>query len=296
MKLKVKGILPAMLTPFTRGGAKVDYDKAAEFAEYLVKKGADGLFVCGTTGEGQLLSVEERKNIAKLAVDTVGKRASIVVQTGFIDTATTIELTRHAESIGASAASVCAPFFYGYDEEALLQHYRKVAQSAPALPILLYNIPSCTHNPISVDLAIRLGERVKNIVGMKDSGGAIQYLKDVIRLAPKDFAVFNGTDEYAIAAYTCGAAGAVSGPSNVVPELQLGIFAAVQKGDMKKARRLQDQLDSWCGVLKYGRMLAYFKEALRVQGMDLGAVRPPQRELTQKEKKDFRTTCERMMR
>jgi 4-hydroxy-tetrahydrodipicolinate synthase len=283
MQFDVQGVIPAMVTPFTRGGKNVDYDKACGVARHLAKRGVNGLFIAGTTGEGMLMTQEERKRLLEELVAVVGKRLKVIAHTGCLDTPGTIALTRHAREVGAAAAGVIAPGFYGYDETALLQHYKAVARSVKGFPVLLYNLPGCTRNLLTPELIINLATSVDNIVGIKDSGGQIQNLNVVLAKRPKDFRVINGTDEYSIQAISTGADGSVSSTANVVPNLFLAIYNNVKKGNQAAAWRAQKQLTEACRLFQYGRMVAYYKEGLRLQGVDAGFVRGPQRELTKAE-------------
>ncbi|MFP4500026.1 MAG: dihydrodipicolinate synthase family protein [Candidatus Hydrogenedentota bacterium] len=286
MRFKAEGIIVAMVTPFTKGGRNVDLAKAGTLAAWLVKRGAAGLFVCGTTGEGMLMTAEERRAVLERVLDTVGDKALVVAHTGALDTATAISLTTHAQKAGAHAAGVVAPSFYGYDDRALAQHYKAVAKAAPDLPILLYNIPGCAKNVLSPEFLLQLAA-VDNIVGVKDSSGDMSDLTWLIGNAPPDFHVINGTDEYGYQAFLAGGKAAVSGTGNVVIDVYKAVYDNVQKGNLKKAWEMQVRLANACRILAYGQMTAVMKEGMRVRGFDPGYVRPPQRELTAGEKKQL---------
>jgi len=287
MKFSLEGLVPALLTPFTKGGAQVDYDKACALANRLADQGVAAVFPCGTTGEGFLMTLEERKKLVAEVVQAVRGRIKVIVHSGCFDTASTIELTRHAAEVGAVAAGVVTPGFYTYDDASLARHYKLVAAAVKGFPIFLYNIPGCAKNALSPELILRLANEVENIIGLKDSAGQIQNLTRVIDGAPKGFTVLNGVDEYTFQALLSGASGSVTSTANVAPELFLNVMTALKKGDVKKARAAQTKLDSACKIFQYGKMVAYYKEGLRLRGFDPGYVRPPQRELTADEKKTF---------
>lgn len=288
MTLKLGGVIPAMLTPFTRAGAKVDYDRAGELALYLAKKGVDGLFVAGTTGEGMLMRIEERKKLLEVVVDAVGDRLDVIAQTGCLDTPGTIELTRHAARAGAVAAGIVTPAFYGYDEASLYAHYKKVAGAVADFPIMLYDIPSTSKNLVGPSLIVKLAKDIKNIVGVKDSGGRMQKLNELLAIAPKGFIIINGVDEYTFQARIAGVHGSVSSTANVVPEMFKAVNKYVDAGQLEKAWKVQKKLGKVCALFRYGAMVSVYKEALRLRGFDSGYVRGPQRELTKTERRDLK--------
>lgn len=287
MKFQLEGVIPAMLTPFDKNGKNVDLQKTGELVDRLAKQGVHGVFPCGTTGEGMLMTLDERKRLIEAVVAASKKRIKVIAHTGCLDTASTIELTRHAMEAGADAAGVVAPGFYSFDDESLAAHYGAIAKAVKGFPILLYNIPGCAKNWLSPALIISLANRFDNIVGMKDSSGDMSALTRILAGKPKDFTVINGVDEYSFQALMAGARGCVSSTANVVPELFLNIFNAVKSGDLKKAWDNQVKLAQACTLFQYGRMVAFYKEGLRLRGLDVGGVRAPQRALTAAEKKAF---------
>jgi len=294
MKLKLEGVISAMMTPFTKGGEFVDFDKVGPLAARLVKQGAKGLFPCGTTGEGMLLSIEERKVVAEEVVAAVGKKAKVIPQTGCLDTASTIELTRHARDCGAAAVAVVTPFYYAYDDASLMQYYTAVAKSVPEFPILVYNIPSCARNTITPQFLVKLVEKNPNIVGIKDSMGSMAALTQMLLMMPSGFNVINGVDEYGYQAILAGCPAAVSGLSNVVCEIYVAVFDYLAKGDLKKAWKEQLRLARAATIFEYGKKAAMFKEGSRMRGFDAGYVRPPMRDLTAAELKNLRKDLEEL--
>ncbi len=284
-KIKIEGILAAMVTPFTKGGDFVDFDKVGPLANRLLSQGAHGLFPCGTTSEGMLMNPDERREVVEEVLRSVPKNTQVIPHTGGFDTATTIELTRHARDCGAKAAAIVSPFFYGYDDAALFQYYKTVARSVDGFPILMYNIPSCARNVLHPELVIRIAESEENIVGIKDSGGLMTALTRMLGNAPQGFHVISGTDDYGFQALVAGCPAVVSGLSNVVCEIYAAVYNNVRKGNLKKAWQEQIKLEKAARIFKYGQNLAAFKEGLRLRGFDAGYVRPPQRDLTAQEKR-----------
>lgn len=284
-KIKIEGILAAMVTPFTKGGDYVDFDKVGPLANRLLSQGAHGLFPCGTTSEGMLMNPDERREVVEEVMRSVPKKTPVIAHTGGFDTATTIELTRHARDCGAKAAAIVAPFFYGYDDAALFQYYKTVARAVDGFPVLMYNIPGCAKNVLHPELVIRIAESEENIVGIKDSAGVMTNLTRLLGNVPNGFHVICGTDDYGFQALLAGCPAVVSGLSNVVCEIYASVYNNVRKGNLKKAWQDQIRLEKAARIFRYGQNVAAFKEGLRLRGFDAGYVRPPQRDLTAAEKR-----------
>lgn len=287
MRFKPEGIIAAMVTPFTQGGEYVDLDKVGPLAQFLVKHGAKGLFPCGTTGEGMLLSDDERKEVLEEVVQAVGKEVTVVAHVGAFDTGATIDLAEHAAASGAHACAVVAPGYYSYDDRALKAHFKSVANAIDGFPVLLYNIPGCAKNVLSPELVVEMANSVENIKGIKDSGGNMIALGKMVAGAPKGFHVINGADEYGYQAFSMGTKAAVSGSFNVTLGRYPKVHEFFMKGNTKRAWKEQIKLTEECGVLDYGGGVAAYKEGLRLRGFDAGAVRAPQRELTAAEKRSI---------
>jgi dihydrodipicolinate synthase/N-acetylneuraminate lyase len=285
VNFKQTGVVPALLTMFNRGGRKIDVDATLELARWLVKKGVSGLFVNGTTGEGLIMTVEERKMMVEAVMKECSDKIPITVQTGSISGLEAVELTRHARDVGAHAASAVMPFFYRQDDPAIENYYRKVAATVPGLPLLIYNLPSCTGTDLSAPLAVRLVETVDNIVGVKESSGSLVKIQDLLRLSNGKVCVGCGEDLLTLPALLTGASFSVTGVSNAFPEPFVATHKAFHSGDMVRAKRYQRRIVDACNAAERARLIAVFKEALRLRGLPSGSVRLPNRELTRAEKK-----------
>jgi len=294
ISLDMHGIYPAMVTPMRDGGGRVDYECAEHYASWLADKGVHGLFIGGTTGEGLLLSLEEREQLTEAVVRAVGKRIGVTIHAGCLGTRDTIRLVRHTMEAGAKAAAVVAPAFFKYDPESLFLHFKMVLDGVPECPILLYDIPGNSGNPIPVDVTLRLVDACQNLKGMKDSTGDIKKFNHLRAQTPSDFVIFGGTDDYMMQALYGGANGTVASKANIVPQFFLEVYEAVRNGEREKAIAAQHKLNAATKCFDYGAGLAAYKEALRFLGFDVGSVRPPQRELTDQEKGELRADLERV--
>jgi len=284
--LRLKGIIPAILTPFD-DDYEIDERAFEELCNYLIEKGVSGLFVAGTTGEGPLLSLEERTKLFKLAVMSANGRVPIICHIGSISLKDTVTLIRSAIDARADAVAIVSPYYYRFDEIAIEDYYNKVLEEAKGLPVFLYNIPGLTNNPISSGLAQRLFEQEK-ISGVKDSSGNITVLKSFIDISP-EFQVVSGTDELFLLALSLGVVGSVSSTANVFPEIFTGIYSAFLNRDMDMAIENQRKLNELCKIFQYGKLISTYKYALSLRGFKISdRVRSPQRKLTEEEKEVIR--------
>lgn len=272
--LPIRGVIVPMLTPFTESGA-VDTMALGPLANFLIERGVSGLFPLGTTGEGPLLTLDERFRVAEEIVRIADNRVPVIIHTGAISTAETIELTRHAQQAGAQAAAVVPPYFYRLSEEALFDHFVAVANAVPDFPIYLYDNPGVTPNVINVPLALRLAEACQNILGLKDSSGSLDTLEATRGLKDGRFNTASGPDALILAGQALGLDACVSGNANFVPELVVGVVDAVRAGDMERARALQHRLNQVRRALGDGRDLSLFKAMCARRGVPVGDVRPP---------------------
>lgn len=275
MNFKVNGVIVPMLTPFDEQG-RLNPNATTQLTNFLINKGVAGLFPAGTTSEGPLLSITERRQVAEIVVKSSAGRVPVIVHTGAITTGETIELTQHAQQIGADAAAIIPPFYFRYSDDALFHHYAAVAQAVPDFPIYLYNNPGVgNNNRLSLPLVQRLLDACPNIVGMKDSSGSLELPLQAAQIRGGAFNTASGGDGMILQGVAAGIDACVSGNANVVPELVVSLHRAASDGDWPQARCLQQQLDQVRSLLKDGRDLSLFKAMLTRRGLLVGSVRPP---------------------
>ena len=151
MDFKLRGIIVPIVTPFD-GVGNIDTVAVTRLVDYLIERGIAGLFPGGTTGEGFLLSLDERRQLGEAVVAAADGRVPVIVHAGAATTGDAVVLTRHALSVGAQAVAVIPPFVYHYGDEALLRHFVAVAESVPELPFYLYNFPAICNNTLTTEL------------------------------------------------------------------------------------------------------------------------------------------------
>lgn len=268
---KVKGLYTALLTAFDDRG-RVDTDRIAKLVRFQVLKGADGIFPCGSTGLGPMLTVEERKSVAEAAIGASRKRIPVVVQVGAADTTSAVDLAKHAEDAGAYAVASLTPYYYRPGDRAVAKHFETLSE-AVEIPVLAYNIPQFTGNSLQAKTVAELAER-GIISGLKDSSRDFLHLMELVDSVPGDFPVMNGTEEYGLFAIYSGASGLVSGGASAVPELFKSMLTAVRRGDHAAALAEQSTVRAFKGLVKQNQISAYY-EILKVRGLDCGSPRRP---------------------
>jgi 4-hydroxy-tetrahydrodipicolinate synthase len=284
---QIKGVVTPIVTPFKENG-QIDLAAVDLLVDYLIDRGIHALMVAGSTGEGMLLSVAERKLLFDAVVKKTGGRIPVLAHTGSIDTQTTLELTRYVQSIGADCASMIVPFFYTYDEESLFLHFVTIANAVPDFPIMLYVFPGNAKNDISPGLLKRLCSAAPNIIGIKSSNDDLSRFADYINAAGSDFTACFGVDELMLQGFFTGSKAQVSGNSNVCPEVMVDVYNTYQSGDLTLAKQKFTLAHQIMRAIHFGQPLAYYKEALKLRGIPAGTVRSPQRNLTPEECKQLK--------
>ncbi|HSR35182.1 MAG TPA: dihydrodipicolinate synthase family protein [Anaerolineae bacterium] len=279
----LKGVIVAMLTPFDQEGELYE-EGVRGVASWLIEKGVHGLFVCGTAGEGMLMSTEQRQRVAEIAVDEVKGRIPVIVHAGALSTAEAIALARHAQSSGAQAAGVVAPPFYPMDHICLVDHFVHVAQAVPDFPVYLYNLPGLAKNDIAPSVVADVCQQAGNVVGIKDSSRDVQRLTDYAKAAPEGFEVIVGSDGILLDGLQAGAVAGVSALASVFPEPVVGVWDGFVSGDLEMAQANQALIGKLRSAVKFGPYLGAYKEALRRRGVPAGYPRSPLRSLSDDEK------------
>jgi 4-hydroxy-tetrahydrodipicolinate synthase len=277
-------VITAMVTPFRADGS-LDPDEAQRLANHLVSHGSEGLVVAGSTGEGATLTDEEKSTLFRAVVDAVHGKAPVIAGTGTYSTEHSIELTRMAEKAGVDAALVVTPYYNRPPQDALLHHFRTVADSSN-LPVVLYDIPARSAIKIDVDTIVRAAEH-PNIVGLKDAGSDISASTLTAALVPDDFEVYSGNDPETLALQAIGAVGVISVQSHVMGELLLEQFEAFGRGDIARAREIQFLQRRTQPALLTNNPIP-IKAAVRMLGFNVGEPRPPLRPANADEEENIR--------
>jgi len=290
---RLRGVIIALPTPMEQDGS-VDVTAVGRLVEWLVDRGVDGVFACGTTGEGPLLSDDERVEVLQAAVAAAAGRVPVVAQVGGITTAGTMATAQRCAAAGADALAVIAPYYFKHSEDALIAHFELVAEAVPGLPVLLYNIPQNTGNPVSPSVVRALLPR-PNLVGMKDSTGDPYGILQVSEAAGPDFRILVGADLMLPSVAAMGWAGTISGPAAAVPEPYVALWRAAERGSWTEVTQAYRKVAAACRALKNGTSVPHIKAALALRGVISPHVRTPLRPLTDDALAELKAGLERVV-
>ena len=265
-----KGVFTALITPFDEDD-NISEDSLRRLIKYNLDDGVSGFYVCGSTGEWPLLTIDERKRVLEIVKDEVGSKASIIVNIGCISTKFSIDLARHSEEVGVSAISSFPPIYYKFTREEIKRYYFDIAEST-SVPLIIYYIPSFTNIEMSLDYLLELLSH-KNIIGVKFTSMDLFMLERIKTLSGK--IVFNGFDEVFLAGLSLGADGMIGSTGNFVPDIIVSIYNSFRFGDLKSAYSYQQKLNRIIkDILGFG-VIPGIKEILNMAGFECGKPRRP---------------------
>ena len=270
---KFQGIFPAFYACYDDNG-NISPERTEAFAEYLIGKGVTGMYVGGSSGECIYQSVEDRKTILEHVMKVAKGRAVVIAHVACNNTADSMELARHAESLGVDAIASIPPIYFHLPDHAIAKYWNDISSAAPNTDFVIYNIPQLAGTALSTPL---LKEMLKNprVIGVKNSSMPVQ---DIETWRQQGCIVFNGPDEQLASGLVAGAIGGIGGTYAAMPELYLKIFHLVKEGKVVEAQKVQDEclriIEALCSC--HGNMYAVIKEAIRrMGGPDIGGVRAP---------------------
>jgi dihydrodipicolinate synthase/N-acetylneuraminate lyase len=276
LKLRLKGgLLPAMATPLEEDGYTVNEAVVDHLVNFLVDHKIAGLFVGGTTGEGILLQIEQRKILHARAIRATDGRVPVLIHVGANTLSESIELTRHAQEFGADGIVAVTPYFYGLHDSALLQYFSAVAQEASEIPFFVYEIPHLAVNRVSPSLLAQVAEVIPNFAGIKSSNTNAQEVRALIDETPADSIFLVGNERIALGTLALGADGHISGLATAVPEPFVAMLQAFSTGDISAARRSQQTINEILQYIANGARIGAIKSLLNQRGILVGPPVPP---------------------
>jgi len=291
---KPQGILPALVTPFTEDGKQVNDEALRNLVNHCIELGVSGVVPCGTTGEFVNLTTEEKKKVIETVIDEANGKVKVVAGTGASGTDQALEMTRYAKDAGADAALIVTPYYLKPTDRGIYEHYDTIASQVD-LPIILYNIPQVTGLSLPWQIVEDLAQ-IPNIVAVKDSSGQLSFILAVLEKVRDKINVLCGHDEVVVAALAAGCSGAILASANVIPDIWIQVYNALQKGDLQTARELQYKVQKIARIIAKSGPVGT-KEALNMMGMKTGPVRLPLSvggELTYEEREELRLDLEKI--
>ncbi|MET0440186.1 MAG: dihydrodipicolinate synthase family protein [Devosia sp.] len=267
---KIKGVLPALVTPFDEN-ENFDEGRMRAVVDFLINRGVDGLYVTGSTGEAFMMSPEERKRALEVVTDEVKGRVPVIAHIGAISTSLSIDLAKHAEKVGADALSSVPPFYWGFSQDQIVSYYTDITAST-GLPMCAYNVPLA--GLFGFDLIKKLAD-IPGVEGIKYTATTHHEIMRIKAEIGSDFIIYSGADEMAMSGLAFGADGIIGSFYNSIPEVYLALNAAVAAGDMEKAKALQEVGNAVIFFTLARNPIAAIKRAMAWQGADAGYCRKP---------------------
>jgi N-acetylneuraminate lyase len=287
---RLDGLIAAVFTPFREDG-EINPDIIPQYAARLRQQGVAGVFVNGSSGEGMMLSAEERKIMAEAWIPYQAENFKIIIHVGSTSVKISRDLAQHGQDIGADAIACMAPsFFSSSDVNVIVDYCRQVALSAPDLPFYYYHLPVATGAHIKVHQLLELGSKViPNLAGVKFTYTDFMDMHQCLVLEGGRFDVLHGHDEILINGLILGVNGAIGTTFNFIPEVYLEIIEAFKNNDFDAARKFQMQSIRIVSVmLKYVNAIVGGKAILKLSGINCGPCRTPLRNLTEQEMSSLR--------
>lgn len=279
-KIIFKGCGTAIVTPFNESG--VDFDEFKKLIEFQIENKADSIVVCGTTGESSTMTLNERKEAIVFAVNTIAGRIPVIAGTGGNCTASVIEFTKWAESIGVDGALIVTPYYNKTTQDGLIAHYTAIAKETN-LPIILYSVPGRTGVNIAPATCKKLAE-IENIVAIKEASGNLSQIAEIANLCKDNLNIYSGNDDQITPILSVGGIGVISVLSNLAPEYTHNIVENFLNGNIKEAISAQVNAVPLVNALFCEVNPIPIKAALNMIGFNVGTPRLPLIEMSNKGK------------
>jgi N-acetylneuraminate lyase len=285
----LKGIFPALVTPFTNDN-KINKSSLVKIIELNLTKGVDGFYVGGSSAEAFLLSMEERKLIYEIVADAVKGKCPFIAHIGCISTDQAIELGQYAQQVGAAAISSVAPFYYKFSFAEIKEYYFDIVNNVD-LPMIIYNFPAFSGVDFNSD-NVKEFLNDRRFIGVKHTSSDF-YALERFKKENRDVIVYNGYDEMFLAGLSMGADGGIGSTYNFMAEKYVKIKELFEAGDMEAARLIQTEVNTIIKVLLQVGVFPGVKEILNIMGIECGECCRPFRRLSGEEKEVLRKTLVR---
>ena len=278
---KYKGVIPAFYACYDKEG-NISPEGVQALTKYFVAKGVKGVYVGGSSGECIYQSVEDHKITLENVMKAAEGKLTVIAHVACNNTKDSVELAKHAESLGVDAIAAIPPIYFHLPEYAIAKYWNDISAAAPNTDFVIYNIPQLAGVALTMSLFAEMRKNPR-VIGVKNSSMPVQDIQMFKQAAGEDYIIFNGPDEQFMSGRVIGAEGAIGGTYGVMPELFLKLDECVKAGDMDKAREIQYAVDAviykMCSA--HGNMYGVIKAILKKnEGLELGGVREPLPSLT----------------
>lgn len=272
------GAAVAIVTPFTEDG--VNFEELKKLIDFNIENGTDAIVIAGTTGEASTMSDEEHKEIIRFTVEYVNKRVPVIAGTGSNDTAYAVELSKYAESVGASGLLIVTPYYNKTTQSGLVKHFNYIADRVN-IPIILYNVPSRTGVNIAPETYLELSKHPR-IVATKEASGDLSAIAKIKSLCGDNLTIYSGNDDQILPILSLGGKGVISVLSNVIPKETHDICNLYFEGKVKESSELQIKYLDLINALFIEVNPIPVKTALGLMGYNVGPLRMPLFEMEDK--------------
>lgn len=287
-----RGCGTAIATPFDENG--INYDAFSKLIENQIKNDIDAIIICGTTGESSTMSMEEKKNVIKFAINKINKRTKAIIGTGSNDTKKAIEMSKYAEEVGADALLVVTPYYNKTTQKGLVSHYKAIADSV-SLPIIVYSVPSRTGVNVLPETCLELS-KINNIVAIKEASGNISQVAKIASLCGDNLDIYSGNDDQIVPILSLGGKGVISVLSNVMPKYTKDMVYNYFNGKQEEATKMQLNAIELIDMLFCEVNPIPVKHALNVMGYDYGIPRLPLVELSKPNQEKLEKVLKRTLK
>lgn len=265
-KKKLEGVIPALILPVNEKG-KTNFKLLEKQTTYLVSAGVNGLFINGTTGEGAWLTTDEKIEAFKVAKEMSEGKVFLCAACIQPSTEMVINEIRDFEKLEPDYIVAVTPYYYGVSQNVIIEHFKKIAQYS-SIPLIIYNIPQCTHNKIELSTILKLSQE-ENIAGVKDSSGDfISFTRGACTSVPESFSWIQGEDYLDGPAFNCGANGIVTGLGNVWIEPYIKMYQAARARNNSRVNKMQKEIDNLYELIQVtgGKVIPAIKAAVTLLG------------------------------
>ena len=273
---KYKGVIPAFYACYDEEG-NISPERVQKLTQYFVEKGIKGLYVNGSSGECIYQSVEDRKIVLENVMKAADGKLTIINHVACNNTKDSMELAKHAESLGVDAIAAIPPIYFRLPEHAIAKYWNDISDAAPNTDFVIYNIPQLAGVALTMGLFETMRENPR-VIGVKNSSMPVQDIQMFKQAAGEDYIIFNGPDEQFVSGRVIGAEGGIGGTYGAMPDLFLKLDEFIKENKMEEAMKLQYTINSIIYKLcaAHGNMYGVIKAVLRInEELELGSVRAP---------------------